>query len=72
MAHKDSNWPKIETAKVIKKYDNDLLCDFFNSGERKALNKSGFFEIKYYNPKDIIIQLLGLLESVSNENKKLI
>ena len=38
MAHKDSKWPKIETAKAIRKEDSDRLCELFNSGEWKTLN----------------------------------
>ena len=32
-AHKDSKWPKVETAKAIKNEESDRLCDLFNSGE---------------------------------------
>ena len=58
MAHNDSNWSKLETAKTIEKEDSDRLCELINTGEWKSLNKSGFFRIKNYNPKDIIFQHL--------------
>ena len=32
MAHKDSKWPKIETAKAFKKQDSDRLCELFENG----------------------------------------
>ena len=63
MAHKDSKWPKTETAKEIKKEDSDRFCEIFNSGEWETLNKSRFFKLKYYNPKDTV------KETVFNANK---
>ena len=51
MAHLDSNWPNIETAKAIEPEDSDRLCELFNNGDWKSLNKSGFFKVRYYNPK---------------------
>ena len=69
MAHKDSKWPKIETAKAFKKENSDRLCAFFDNGEFKTLNKSGFLEIKYYQPKDIMFRHLSVKETVFNETK---
>ena len=39
MAHKDSKWPKKETAKANKKEYSDRLCELFNSGEWKTSTK---------------------------------
>ena len=38
MAHPDSNWPKIETAKAIRPEGSDYLCELPNSGEWKNIN----------------------------------
>ena len=65
MAHKDSNWPKTELAKE----GSDLSRELFNTGERKSLKKSGFCKIGYYNPKDIIFQILSVKETVFIDNK---
>ena len=43
MAHPDSRWPKIETAKAIRLEDSDYLCELFITGEWKNLDKTGFF-----------------------------
>ena len=43
MAHEDSIWPIIETAKVIVPKDSDILCELFNNKEWKNSNKTGFF-----------------------------
>ena len=59
MSHKYSKWPKIETVKAIKKEDSDRSCEIFNTGEWKSFNKSGFFEIRFFNPEDIIFQHLS-------------
>ena len=68
-AHKNSKWPKIETAKAIKKEDNDRLCGLFNSGEWRTLNKSVVFRIRYYNAKDILFAQLSVKKQSLNENK---
>ena len=69
MAHLDSKWPKIETAKAIRPEDSDYLCEHFNNGEWKILNKTGFFKVSYYNPKEIVFQHMGVKENVFNERK---
>ena len=44
MAHPDSKWPIIETAKAINIEDSNFLCELFNNGNWKSLNKSGFLK----------------------------
>ena len=39
MAHKKSNWPRIEIAVAIKKEDGEYFCNLFNSSEWRNLNK---------------------------------
>ena len=46
MAHPDSKRPAIETAKAINIEDSIYLCELFNNGNWKSLNKSGFFKIR--------------------------
>ena len=46
MAHPDSKWPTIATAKTINIEDSNYLCELFNNGDWKSLNKTGFFEVK--------------------------
>ena len=60
MAHEESTWPAIETAKAIELEDSDPLCELFNNREWKNLNKTGFFEVKYYNPEDVILQHMAV------------
>ena len=69
MAHLDSNWPKIETAKANKVEDSNRLCSLFDNGDWKSLNKSGFCKVKYYNPKEIIFQHMSVTENVSNDRE---
>ena len=69
MAHKDSKWPKIKTAIAIKKEDSVCLCELFNTDEWEKINKSGFFDIKYYNPENIIFQHKSVKEQVFNPIK---
>ena len=69
MAHPDSKWPKIETAKAIEEEDSDRLCELFNKGDWKSLNKSGFFKVRYYNSKEIIFQHMSVKENVFNDRK---
>ena len=70
MAHPDSKWPKIETAKAINIEDSNYLCELFNNGNWKSLNKSGFFKVRYHNPKEIIFQQMSVKENVFNDRKK--
>jgi len=70
MAHPDSNWPTIETAKAIYLTASGRLRELFNSGEWKKLNISGFFKVKYYSPKEIIFQHMSVNENVLNHHKK--
>ena len=69
MAHPDSKWPKIKTAIAIKKEDTAHLCELFNTREWKKLNKSGFFDVKYYNPENIIFEHMSVKEQVFNAIK---
>ena len=46
-----------------------VLCELFNTGEWKKLNKSGFFGVKYYNPENIIIQHMCVKKQVFNAFK---
>ena len=46
MSHDDSTWPAIETAKAISVDNSDQLCELFNKGEWKNINKTGFFKVK--------------------------
>ena len=63
MAHKDSKWPKIQTAVAIKQEHSTRLCELFDTGEWKNLNKSGFFKVKYHNPKDFVFQHMAVKQS---------
>ena len=47
MAHPDSKRPEIESAKAFKIEDSNYLCELFQNGEWKNLNKTGFFKISY-------------------------
>ena len=69
MAHPDSKRPAIETAKAINIEDSNYLCELFNNGNWKSLNKSGFFKIRYYNAKEIIFQHMSVKENVFNDRK---
>ena len=51
MAHLGSKWPKIETAIAIKREDSARLCELFNTGEWKKLNKSSFSKLNTSMPK---------------------
>ena len=46
MAHLDSKLPKIETAKRNIIEDSNYLCELFNNGDWKILNKSGYFKVR--------------------------
>ena len=65
MAHKDSKWPKLETAIAIKKEDSARLCELFKTGDWRNSNKSGFFDVTYYNPENIIFQQMSVKERTS-------
>ena len=69
MAQPDSKWPAIETAKAIRLEDSDYLCELFNNGEWKNLNKAGFSKVKYYNPENIVFQHMSVKEKVFNDRK---
>ena len=69
MAHPDSKWPKIEFAKAIDVEDSDCLCELFNNGEWKNLNKTGFFKVSYYNRQEIIFQHMTVKGNVFNARK---
>ena len=69
MAHPDSKWPALQTAKAIIVEDGDRLCSLFKNGDWKSLNKSGFFIVRYYNPKDNIFQHMSVKENVFNDRK---
>ena len=69
MAHKDSTWAKIETAMAIKIEDGARLCEVFSTGKWIKLNQSSFFEVKYYNPENIIFQHMNVKEQVFNPIK---
>ena len=69
MAHILSMWPAIETAKAINPEDSEVYCKLFNTCERASLNKTGFFKVKYRNPKNLIQQHMAVKEDVYNETK---
>ena len=69
MAHKDSKWLEIQTAIEIQKEDRARLCELFNTGEGRKLNKSGPFDVKFYNPENIILQHISVKEQVFNAFK---
>ena len=67
MAHDDSTWPAIETAKAINPEDSEVYCELFNTGERETLNKTRFF--KYHSPENLILKHMVVEEDVYNETK---
>ena len=69
MAHEKSTWPAIETANAINPEDSEVYCKLFNTGEWASLNKTGFFEVKYHNPENLILQHMAVKEDVYNEAK---
>ena len=69
MAHDDSTWPSIETAKGIRPEDSKYLCELFNNNEWKDLNRTGFFKVKYHNPEHLVLQHIAVNEEVFNEIK---
>ena len=69
MAHLDSKEPKIESAEAIRPGDSDYLCELPNNGEWNNLNKTGFFKISHYNPKEIVFQHMSVRENAFNDRK---
>ena len=51
MAHPDSNWPKIETAKGIDIKTSCRLCELFINGKWEKVELSGFFNLKKLQPQ---------------------
>ena len=50
----------------MKKEDSAHLCELFNTGERKKLNKPGFFDVKHYNLENNIFQQMSVGKQVFN------
>ena len=69
MAHLDSKWPKLESAKAIRPGDSDYLCELLNNGEWNNLNKTGFFKVGHYSPKEIVFQHMSVRENAFNDRK---
>ena len=69
MAQLLSTWPAIENAKTITPEDSEFLCELFNNGEWKSLNKTRFFKVKFYNPENLALQHMAVNEEVFNETK---
>ena len=69
MAHEKPTWPAIETSRAINTEESDVYCEFFNTGDWKTLNKTGFFKVKYQNPENLILQHMVVKEAVYNETK---
>ena len=59
----DGNYPKIETGYAFTKVMNDSIVNHFNSGKTEFA--SAILKIKYYNPKDLVIQHLPVKEEVN-------
>ena len=69
MARPDSKWPKIESAKAVDMEDSNYLCEFFNDGEWKKLNKTGFLKVRFFKPKEIVFQHVSVREKTFNDRK---
>ena len=69
MAHLDSKWPIIETARAIRLEDSDYFCELFIDREWENLNKRGFFKIKFYQPENLVFQHMSVKEKVFNDRK---
>ena len=69
MAHLDSNWPAIETAKAINPEDSQVYCKMFNTGQWASLKKTGLFRVKYYNPENLVLQHMAVKQHVYKETK---
>ena len=70
MAHKDPEGPEIKATTAIKNEDTAGLCELFNNKKWKDLNKSGFFDVKYYNSENIVFYHISVKEKNFNEIKK--
>ena len=60
LAHLNLKLPKIETAKAINIEDRDRFFSLFNNSSWKVLQKSEFFKLRYFNPKEIISQHMSV------------
>ena len=60
-----SIYPRIETGYVFTRDMNDELVEKFNSGNFNQ--GSAILKIKYYNPKNLIVQHLPIKERVSKK-----
>ena len=48
---------------------NNAVCNLFNSGRWKELNRSAFLTVKYHNPEYLIFQHLPIKEKVKKPYK---
>ena len=65
-----SIYPRIETRYAFTKDMNDALVEMFNN--QKFTQGSAFLKVKYYNPKNLIVQHLPVKEKVNKiEVKKI-
>ena len=69
MSHPDLNWPNNRSRKANNLKDSDRLCSLSTNGDWKCLRKSGFFTVRYYNPKEIVFQHMSVKENVFNDQK---
>ena len=69
MAHLDSKWLKIESAKAVEIEDSKCFCELFIIGERKNLNKTGFFKMRYFYPKEIFFRHMSVKGEIFNDRK---
>ena len=58
----ESIYPKIETGYAFTKNMNDELVEKFNN--QTFTQGSGILKVKYYNPKNLIVQHLPVKEEV--------
>ena len=65
----NGTWPKIETAHPYKKYMNESICTFFNSGKWNEFNRSAFLTVNYHNPENLIFQHLPIKEQIKKPFK---
>ena len=69
VAHSVSKWLKIETAKAKNIENSKILCSLFKNGDWKCFYKSGFFRVRYCNPKEIAFLHVRIKENVFNDRK---
>ena len=69
MAREKSNWPAIERTKAINAEGSEVYCNLFKTGEWASLKKTGFFNVKYHNPENLILQHMAVKEDVYDETK---